>query len=287
MRIFGEIEGIPEGSEFENRYFLSQYGVHRPLQAGISGSQVEGADSIILSGGYEDDEDHGDVIIYTGHGGRSQITGAQVANQTLTRQNLALALNCQLGLPIRVIRGSNHPSSFSPQTGYRYDGLYRVDHYWREVGRSGFDIWRFRLVKIDRPLTSSRVEESPPIYNKTERVETTIQRIIRDTHVSLYVKRMYNFQCQVCRTEIHTNAGLYMEAAHIQPVGRPHDGPDIIENMLCLCPNHHVMFDFGGFSISDDLVLIGIKGKLYKQPKHPIDSRYLRYHREHFTVNSQ
>ena len=52
MRVFGEITGIPEGSEFENRVSLSHYGVHRPLQAGISCSQTEGADSIVLSGGY-------------------------------------------------------------------------------------------------------------------------------------------------------------------------------------------------------------------------------------------
>ncbi len=283
MRIFGEIDGIPEGSEFENRYFLSQYGVHRPLQAGISGSQVEGADSIVLSGGYEDDEDHGDTIIYTGHGGRNQVTGVQVANQTLTRQNLALALNCQLGLPIRVIRGYNHLSGFSPQTGYRYDGLYRVEHYWREPGQSGFDIWRFRLVKIDKPLSTFMLEESQPVYKKTARVETTIQRIIRDTNLSLSVKRMYDFQCQVCRTGIYINAGLYVEAAHIQPLGRPHNGPDSMDNILCLCPNHHVMLDFGGFSIADNLALIGMEGKLHQAPKHSINPIYLRYHREHFT----
>ncbi|MDB5239528.1 MAG: hypothetical protein JWP57_153 [Spirosoma sp.] len=86
-RVFGNIPGIPEGSEFENRYFLSNYGIHRPLQAGISGSQTEGADSIVLSGGYEDDEDLGDVIIYTGHGGRSLDTGLQVADQQLVRLN--------------------------------------------------------------------------------------------------------------------------------------------------------------------------------------------------------
>ncbi len=148
MRVFGEIAGIPEGSEFENRYYLSKYGVHKPLRAGISGSQTEGADSIILSGGYEDDNDQGDVIIYTGHGGRSQVTGQQVADQQLTHQNLALTLNCQRGLPVRVIRGQVQQSVFSPAQGYRYDGLYRVDGYWQEKGLSGFVVWRFRLVKI-------------------------------------------------------------------------------------------------------------------------------------------
>lgn len=154
MRVFGEITGISEGSEFENRYYLSRYGVHKPLRAGISGSQTEGADSIILSGGYEDDQDYGDIIIYTGHGGRSGVTGLQVADQHLTHQNVVLAINCQQGLPVRVIRGHNQKSACSPAEGYRYDGLYRVDRYWQEKGVSGFLVWRFRLVKITSSITS-------------------------------------------------------------------------------------------------------------------------------------
>ena len=77
VRIFGDIPGIPEGSEFENRLFLSKYGVHRPIRAGVSGTATEGADSLVVAGGYEDDEDHGDVIIYAGNGGRNNRTGCR------------------------------------------------------------------------------------------------------------------------------------------------------------------------------------------------------------------
>ncbi|GAB3950358.1 HNH endonuclease [Spirosoma harenae] len=287
MRIFGEIEGILEGSEFENRYYLSYYGVHKPLQAGISGSQTEGADSIVLSGGYEDDEDYGDIIIYTGHGGRSQSTGAQVADQQLTHQNLALVLNCQRGLPVRVVRGYNHKSPFSPEQGYRYDGLYRIESYWREKGLSGFFVWRFQLIKIDQITGPNVVGEEQPVYGKPNRAETTIQRIIRNSSLSLYVKELYDFKCQVCQLGVVTNTGLYAEAAHIQPLGLPHNGPDILDNLLCLCPNHHIMLDFGGFGIADDLVLIGVEGKLYRKSKHNIDQKYLQYHREHFMLLNQ
>jgi hypothetical protein len=55
----------------------------------------------------------------------------------------------------------------------------------------------------------------------------------------------------------------YAEAAHIRPLGAPHDGPDSYENLICLCPNHHTLFDIGGFTIADDLSLIGIDGKLH------------------------
>ncbi len=58
----------------------------------------------MLSGGYEDDEDLGDEIIYTGHGG--QENKIQVRDQELTRQNLALAISAQQGLPVRVVRGA-------------------------------------------------------------------------------------------------------------------------------------------------------------------------------------
>jgi putative restriction endonuclease len=91
-RLFGHVPGIPVGEEFKNRRALHDAGVHRPTQAGISGSQEEGADSIVVSGGYEDDHDSGDRIIYTGFGGNDPSTGEQVSNQQLTYQNKAIAV---------------------------------------------------------------------------------------------------------------------------------------------------------------------------------------------------
>src|SRR5665648_278714 len=82
---------------------LSRAGGHRPTQAGIAGSQKAGADSIVVSGGYEDDQDLGDLIIYTGHGGQDRDTGRQAGDQQLTHANLALARSCDEGLPVRVI----------------------------------------------------------------------------------------------------------------------------------------------------------------------------------------
>ena len=89
--VFGHIPGYPVGSRFESRAELSESGVHRHRQAGISGSASEGADSIVLSGGYEDDLDNGDEIVYTGHGGRDQETNKQIADQNFSRWNRALA----------------------------------------------------------------------------------------------------------------------------------------------------------------------------------------------------
>ncbi len=83
----GEIEGFDAGATFESRRALHDAGIHRPLQAGIAGGASAGAESIVLSGGYADDADYGDEIIYTGHGGRDHTSKRQVANQEFVRQN--------------------------------------------------------------------------------------------------------------------------------------------------------------------------------------------------------
>lgn len=47
------------------------------MQAGIGG----GGESIVQSGRYVDDIDDGDIIVYTGQGGRDLNTGRQIKNQ--------------------------------------------------------------------------------------------------------------------------------------------------------------------------------------------------------------
>jgi putative restriction endonuclease len=268
---FGEIPGFPPGSRFEGRHALAASGVHRPPQAGICGRAEEGAESIVLSGGYVDDVDRGHEILYTGQGGRDPATGRQVHPQELNRGNLALANSLRHGLPVRVVR--------RVEGGYRYDGLYRVDDYWPDVGEDGFRIWRFRLVPLEEPLETGQVKEPTEGYDTSLRHMAIVSRIIRDTAVTRRVKRLYDFCCQVCGIQLITPPGPYAEAAHIRPLGRPHDGPDVLENVLCLCPNHHVQFDRWQFALTDDLALVGIEGRLRVQPRHVIGIEYVRYHR--------
>jgi len=282
-RVFGNIPDYPEGSGFESRLELSRAGVHRPTMAGISGSGQAGADSIVLSGGYEDDQDDGDTLIYTGHGGRDPETRQQVSDQLLAGGNLALAYSCIHGRPVRVIRGASHKSRYSPPVGYRYDGLFRVEDYWRDKGKSGHTIWRFRLVKLTpRLIPQHRVAETSEAYTPALRQESTVVRIIRDTQQAGRIKALYEYGCQVCGIRLEGSAGPYAEAAHIRPLGAPHNGPDMLDNLLCLCPNHHVLFDYGGFAIADDLSLLGIDGRLNVKSEHAISVEHIRYHREHY-----
>lgn len=286
-RVFGDIEGYPEESTFASRYELSQSGVHRPTQAGISGSQHEGADSIVLSGGYEDDEDWGDIVLYTGHGGRDPQTGEQISNQTLTRQNLALAVSRRLGLPVRVVRGSRHASRFSPSEGYRYDGLFLIEDHFRERGKSGYYVWRFRMRKISSLGALVEPSSSEDDTEHPKRAEYLVSRIVRETALAREVKKMYDFRCQICGVRLEGNAGPYAEAAHIRPLGIPHRGPDRLDNLLCLCPNHHVLLDYGAVAIADDLSLLGVPGQLTVHAKHCLEPEHLRYHRSRYGFDAE
>lgn len=286
--MFGHVPDFPPGSLFEDRRELAASGVHRPPQAGICGRADEGAESIVLNGGYVDDEDLGEVIIYTGAGGNDRQTKRQVADQTLSRTNLALVTSLRLGLPVRVIRGSHRDVHRGPEAGYRYDGLYRVADYWADTGRDGFRIWRFRLESITdegAEAASGRVAENPSLFDAREpspRRSSVVTRAVRDTALTRAVKTLYDFRCQVCGERIETPAGPYAEAAHIRPLGRPHNGPDTLENVLCLCPTHHAAFDLYAFAVGEDGQLIGVAGVLSIHPDHEIDFEQIAYHRRHF-----
>jgi hypothetical protein len=121
--------------------------------------------------------------------------------------------------------------------------------------------------------------DAPP-----RRTESTVVRVVRSSAVIEFVKSLYDFKCQVCSKVIVTPRGLYAEGAHIQPLGSPHNGRDDPSNVLCLCPEHHVMLDYGAFSVAEDYSLLGIRGRLVVNPRHPISRKRLRYHREHVYV---
>jgi putative restriction endonuclease len=282
-RVFGDIPGVHIGMVFGSRAELAQASVHRPTMAGISGSGSEGADSIVLSGGYEDDEDFGDEIVYTGHGGNDPETRRQIADQELTRGNLALAVSCREGLPVRVVRGADLGSPFAPASGYRYDGRYAVEDYWHQQGRSGFLVWRYRLRRDDDrpPAWAPAATPVPAGAARPARRPVTTQRIVRSTAAAVWVKQLHGHRCQVCGLRLDTPSGPYAEAAHIRPLGSPHHGPDTPDNLLCLCPNHHVLFDLGALTISDAFEVVGAGSHLRLVPGHEPSREHLRYHREH------
>lgn len=283
---FGEIEGVKEGDVFRDRAELRDKGIHKVLQAGIDGNWKVGCQSIVLSGGYKDDLDLGDEIIYTGVGGNDPNTNKQIGDQSWeTNGNKSLITSYLHGLPVRVTRGYKHNSKYSPKSGYQYAGLYLVTNHFEEIGIHGFKICRFRLEKIKKADITFNVDTILSSGNKNPtRAEVTYSRIIRDTRVSKEIKELYNYECQICGIIIEINGVRYAEAAHIKPLGKPHNGEDTTENLICLCPNHHVMFDIGAIGIDEDFNGIGFSGKLKINNTHSIVIKNIQYHREHILM---
>lgn len=117
-------------------------------------------------------------------------------------------------------------------------------------------------------------------YLPPERRSYETNKIIRDQGLPREVKELYEYKCQICGVRLESGNFWYVEAAHIRALGEPHNGIDALKNILCLCPNHHKLFDIGGFYIEDDLAIPALNEKLYKHPNHPLDPDAIRYHRE-------
>ncbi|WP_413252858.1 HNH endonuclease [Streptomyces brevispora] len=140
--------------------------------------------------------------------------------------------------------------------------------------------------RAEEPKASIRLPGQPVGQKFPARAEEMTQRVIRSTAVAEYIKRIHGHICQICGIRLITPKGAYAEAAHIQALGRPHTGPDVAANVLCLCPNHHVLFDFGALAISDDLSVTDQSsgfslGYLREVPGHEVGREYLAYHRSH------
>jgi putative restriction endonuclease len=286
--VFGHVGTAQPGDLFASRAELAQRGQHRPLQAGICATQEQGAESIVLSDKYEDDEVHADFILYTGHGGRSEESGQQVADQTLTKANKGLVRSQVTGLPVRVFHKVTTPGGGQ---AFRYEGLFRVVGRDYRPGRSGFMVFLFRLepeLTTEEAPAPARpyaqhdlVDHSADVTEPAPRYAATVSRLVRDTRITRQVKALHGYRCQVCGERLATPAGFYAEAAHIRPLGAPHHGPDSLANVLCLCPNHHALFDFGSFGIAADYALLGLPGQLRILPTHQPSLEQLAYHRQH------
>jgi predicted restriction endonuclease len=86
----------------------------------------------------------------------------------------------------------------------------------------------------------------------------------------------------------------YSEAAHIKPLGNPHDGPDKAGNLLVLCPNHHLQLDRGVISLE----WVGGKARFLScipgdnihkkdvtlRPSHVLDEACVRWHQASYVT---
>ncbi|XP_035539901.1 histone-lysine N-methyltransferase, H3 lysine-9 specific SUVH4-like isoform X2 [Juglans regia] len=157
----GHLPGINVGHQFFSRAEMVAVGLHGLWLSGIdyigeSCKIVEYrnftlplAVSIVLSGQYEDDVDNSEEVVYTGQGGNDLLGNKrQIKDQVMCRGNLALKNSMDQDVSVRVIRGHKCASG-NIRKVYTYDGLYKVDHYWKERGVAGFIVFKYRLKRIE------------------------------------------------------------------------------------------------------------------------------------------
>ncbi|KAJ1696589.1 hypothetical protein LUZ63_005101 [Rhynchospora breviuscula] len=182
-------QGVLVGESWEDRLECRQWGAHLPHVAGIAGQSDYGAQSVALSGGYVDDEDHGEWFLYTGSGGRDlsgnkRTNKDQAFDQKFDKSNQALRVSCLKGYPVRVVRSHKEKrSSYAPEKGVRYDGVYRIEKCWRKVGQQGFKVCRYLFVRCDNepaPWTSDehgdRPRQLPDIKELKSATDITIRK---------------------------------------------------------------------------------------------------------------
>jgi hypothetical protein len=148
---------------------------------------------------------------------------------------------------------------------------YGLDGYkWEEIQHFLDTLKTFCTQAYPSPTLEATDLAIPP-----DRVHFWTSRIIRDTELAWRVKVIHSFKCQICRYSIELQDGkYYAESHHLKPLGNPHTGPDIIGNIVCLCPNHHAALDYLAFAISLPM--------FHQLAAHVIDHSYIDYHNHMF-----
>lgn len=130
-------------------------------------------------------------------------------------------------------------------------------------------------------------------YDETvERKTVQRQQQLRDKKKALGIKKTYQDRCMFCGIQLQIGKGeYYSEAAHIKPLGEPHNGPDKTSNIIVLCPNHHKQLDRGILrmqAMNNKIVIVScvendpLNGKEIEL-KHEIGEEYIQWHYSWFS----
>lgn len=142
------------------------------------------------------------------------------------------------------------------------DLFYSVDG----IGSGTWGLRNFtpRAADLEASMDDADAGSSSP-----DRIEQSVYRVLRDTQLARRIKSWHGNHCQICGERLSISDGsFYSEAHHIKPLGR--GGPDVAENIICVCPNHHALLDYGAIRLK--------KSKLRQMSKHSIEEKFIRYH---------
>ncbi|KAL5546940.1 hypothetical protein UlMin_006627 [Ulmus minor] len=162
----GVVPGVEIGDIFFFRMELSLVGLHFPTMAGIDYLTVKStsdeeplAVSVISSGGYEDNADDPETLIYSGQGGINRRDG-EMKDQKLERGNLALEKSLHRSSEVRVIRGIKDPFNNTGKI-YVYDGIYKVQESWVEKAKgSGCNVFKYKLCRLPGQADAFKIWKS-------------------------------------------------------------------------------------------------------------------------------
>lgn len=218
-------------------------------------------------------------------------------------QGLRSFFQSELGISLRETqaRGLMHRESsvFIDYVTSVWDAPFLPNiEYWQAEGLDNFLRWKEGFCKardisaVDMDMDGQDAPSEPaPVdsVDPPERRTTRVERVIRNSALSRFLKILYSHQCQICLfTFMLTSNRQYAETHHIKPLGKKHMGSDNQSNIIVLCPNHHAMMDFGAVAIHpDDLTVIGPNKsspesrEMLQLNSHPISRDSLEYHLEH------
>lgn len=110
-----------------------------------------------------------------------------------------------------------------------------------------------------------------PANGIPKRMLAEISRLVRNGGLVQQIKAVHGHRCQVCGTTLELRPGIfYSEGHHLKPLGTPHNGPDVKENIISVCPNCHVRLDFAAAKID--------RGTLLLVQGHSIRDEFIDYH---------
>jgi len=146
---------------------------------------------------------------------------------------------------------------------------------------------------------SVSIEEVLPNNNKkskTTQIQTS--RMIRDTAMIKKLKNDHEYKCQICENRILVDKNpkhYYAEGHHLEPLSLNKNSTknvDIEENIIILCPNHHIEFEKHviAIDISDCETILHINGpknkfhgkKIKDTDIHSIDRKFITHHYKKF-----
>jgi HNH endonuclease len=107
---------------------------------------------------------------------------------------------------------------------------------------------------------------------------------VRRPGLSRALRAHYDNTCCFCGRSLIVGVNperRYSEAAHVRAIGAPHKGPDRSDNVLVLCPEHHIQFDAGVLTLVLRDGQLRISSKI---PGDPLDGQLVQLRAPH-TLN--